>query len=134
MSHFDASTAVEVITFDFTKYGGGAGEIPEPTDEVLDNFFQGLSITMGNLKESVKDMKDLDATDPESVQAALSAVQEGDTMQKVSADLNVLIAGLTQGSPSEEDIQRLPFRVKQAFLGWLTGQFSPEGGTPTSKQ
>lgn len=134
MGKFNAGTAVEAMEYDFTDYGGGAGVIPEPSDEVLDAFYQNLALVMDEVQETVGDLQDLDISNIDAVQKALAATEGTSAIRKVSDSLTTLLADLTQGQPSAEDIARLPFRVKQAFMGWLVGQFNPEGGTPASKR
>lgn len=130
MAKFNAGTAVESMEYDFTDYGGGSGVIPEPTDDILDAFYAQVAEVMGQVQETIGGLQNLDTTDPEAVQAALTQVEGSSIMSQVSSALTDVIAGLTQGRPSAEEIGRLPFRVKQAFMGWLVTQFSPEAATP----
>lgn len=131
MGKFDAGTAVEAMEYDFTKYGGGAGIIPEPSGDVLDEFMQALAASMSTVQD-VTNLGEIDTTDGEAVAAALAAIKDQDTIKQVDDELTELVARLTQGQPSADDIATLPFRVKQAFIGWLVGQLNPQAEAPAS--
>ena len=121
MAKFDAAQAVEALEYDFTKYGGTAGVIPEPTDTLLNGFFQAQRDTLKVL--GVTDASQL--RNRETMMQVMANLPE-DAMEKMGELSMESIATLCQGTPALEEIRKLPPRVRNAFMGWLMGHFSPE--------
>lgn len=130
MAKFNAATAVESLDYDFTAYKPDAvGVVPEPTTKQIQAYFdavRNIAKTMQSLKSDVEQANSGNLPD-EEVAAILSKMEELDiaTYQDEMKDATV---ALCSGTPSREDLDVLPFRVLQAFMQWITGEFRPEGG------
>ncbi|AWY07506.1 hypothetical protein SEA_LAZERLEMON_23 [Streptomyces phage LazerLemon] len=128
MAGFDASTAVEPMEYDFTAYEGSKGVVPEPSTKEMQVF----------QREFAKVMRKGQALEISDDEAMKLSEKQFDKLQKdaeaIGEELDELIAGLCKGTPSREDVAKLPFRVKTAFSKWLMEQFAPEGGTSGTKQ
>lgn len=127
---FVAAEEVDDLTYDFTKYVPGAqGTIPEPSNHLVETFQSQMRQVMtpmfelqGKVNAANEDLASLTADVMESLgnEADEQTHQLLDSMASIAADL-------CQGTPDTETIQKLPFRVQKAFLGWITGVFlSPE--------
>lgn len=129
MAGFKALDAAEPLDYDFNPYLDIAGTIVEPTSDQIDVFRQSMTNAYTELD-----------IDPEMLKAAVSG-DIGDHAESVLAHFGEIMASTSEletktaqivavlcaGSPSEENIMALPYRVRQAFLGWVTGTFfSPE--------
>lgn len=128
MAKFDAGTAVEAMEYDFTAYGGSSGTIPEPSEETLDLFMKKIREVALEARRLVNQKGDPNDLSPEDMLNTLSEMDE-DTMTKSLSVVSDALAELCSGTPTAEEISRLPFRVRQAFTGWLVGQFRPEART-----
>jgi len=125
MAKFDASTAVEALEWDFTAYGGGSGTIPEPSEDVIEAFFKGVSGLSGVLGSQPGP----DMTEEEVRALADRGVEFGETMN----GMKDLLATLCSDQPGREDLDKLPLRVLLAFTGWLVGEFRPEAPKSASQ-
>jgi hypothetical protein len=126
-SAFVAGDEIDTLTFDFTRYAKEAkGVIPEPTTEKLRAFQKGLKAV---IRESLKNTKEPPAneTQLESMKRIIGADDTDELAVMVEARTFELISDLCSGTPSVEQLQKIPYRVQQAFVGWLTGIFlNPE--------
>jgi hypothetical protein len=126
-SAFVAGDEIDTLTFDFTRYAKEAkGVIPEPTAEKLRAFQKGLKAV---IRESLKNTKEPPAneTQLESMKRIIGADDTDELAVMVEARTFELISDLCSGTPSVEQLQKIPYRVQQAFVGWLTGIFlNPE--------
>jgi hypothetical protein len=123
MPEFNALAVVEPLKFDFNPYYDLEGTIPEPTEEQLGQFFTDI---MAVQQASAKSMKGIDpAASPEKMMAALAKLPDG-SLAAMLKRMNKPYAALCSGFPSEEDIGKLPPRVRLAFFTWLGGELNPE--------
>lgn len=128
MAGFDAATAVEAMDWNFEKFGGGSGVVPEPSTKEMKDFQKGFARIMrdaGALELSDEDAAKLD-------EAEFEALQE--QVDELGDRLDAAIAKLCKDQPSADQVKKLPFRVKTAFSKWLMEQFSPEGVTSGTKK
>lgn len=110
MGKFNAEEEVEDLTYDFGKFGGGSGEIPEPTSDQVEDYRRAFYDSIkgiefddeGNIKTD-----DLDALLVKNKEA------EG-----LIVEATAMLTGVTA-----EVLWSLPYRVRQAFLGWIMGVF-----------
>jgi hypothetical protein len=128
MAAFDAASAVDPMDWNFDKYGGGSGTVPEPSTDDMKEFQKTFARIM-------RDGKALEITDDE---AASLTEEQFDQLQKdmaaIGERLDVAISSLCKNQPSQEQVKLLPFRVKTAFSRWLMDQFSPENGASGTKK
>lgn len=140
MGSFDAATAVEQLDYDFTAYDADKGVIPEPSTGQMEAYFnevREIAQRARKLQESAKKMQEReksgDAMSDEEAQEVLAAMDEF-SLAKFQSEMSAAIARLCSDSPSEDQLAKLPHRVLQAFMKWISGEFRPEAGVATTKQ
>jgi hypothetical protein len=144
------------MDWDFTDFGGGVGVVPEPTTKRLNGYRSMIKRIAHDLKEFRGENPGLDEIDPETMDEdeALDTIDSMDEQMAISEGFQqrsieaiAFLCGaewtgeeededrtLVGGSPDLDNLQRLPYRVLQAFSRWLMGELSPKsetGGTPT---
>lgn len=134
MTTFDAATAVEQMEYDFSKYVEGddaSGIIPEPTTDQMEAYFTGAKAIAKKVKGLQADAKGLqekadsgEISDDEMEQVLSS--MDSVSIKAVQGEMADLIGALCSNSPSAETLMRLPYRVLQAFFGWVQGNLRPE--------
>lgn len=130
MSKFDAATAVEAMQFDFTKYGGIEGEIPEPTTGQMNDYMVGMRRIITEYRSLAgqvdQDKKPEDMT-PEELGALMDSMD--DTMA-VATEFNEKTVALTaefcSNMPDATMLAMLPMRVMRAFSKWLMSEINPK--------
>lgn len=111
---FQASEAVEELTYDFNPYVDAAGKIPEPTAKQVDSFRRDVAASAQALGLSAEDLKS----------GKIGLEQMGELMEKagaVEAGLLAAIADLT--GIAHQTLNRLPYRVQASFSGYIVGLF-----------
>lgn len=123
---FDAGKAVDALDYDFTAYVDDAkGTIPEPRQAQVDALFDALREVV------VASGAEAGAT-PEAIISGLAGLPEDVVKAQSEAMLDAL-AAFCQGTPSREEIEALPVRPLQAFVGWLVGQLEDPGKGATQR-
>ena len=121
MGAFTADTAgIEALDYDFTGFVTpgtgepcqGAGTIPEPSGDQLEEFTDFLEKLSKQYEDSQKD-----GAAPLDQKAMLEAT--------IAAT-----AKFCSGTPSEDQLRALPVRAFRGFFGWLQGQFAGPKVTP----
>lgn len=131
---FDASKAVEPLNYDFTAYGGKKGTIAEPTAAQIGEFFTALqravNETIGKRSTSV------DPNSAEGRQEMLDTMANLDenAFENMQTRMVEAVADLCSGSPDVAAINKLPYRVQQRFIEWISGEFAPEARTAGTKR
>jgi ATP phosphoribosyltransferase len=132
MSKFNAATAVESLEYDFTAYGGEAGLIPEPSTDQIDQFFTDLRNIVKQvqgLKAQAESAKSGEMTQ-EQMDEVLAAMDDV-SIKKFQTEMTEAVSALCSNQPSVEQITKLPYRVLQAFIQWVSGEFRPKANTMT---
>lgn len=112
---FDAASQVEPLDWDFTKFGGGKGTIPEPSMSELRAFRQKLLDLLPS--------GDSDEADEADVARLYSlSPEERDRLNDASVDV---VAEFCKGSPSLDEILALPGRIRSAFVDWIIAETRP---------
>lgn len=128
---FDAGV-FGTLRYDFKKFGGVQGLIPDPSDQMIEDF-------LTRLRAIAKEYGDEDATiDVETADAAeLTAMldeTEGVRLADAQREVCAAIAELCQGSPNADQLLQLPFRVRQGFMAWLQRKLmNPEASAADSE-
>lgn len=152
MAKFVPSQHVERLEYDFTEYGGGEGVITEPSTGKVNGFFKDMKSMMKEvsaLSQVAKDLEVEDMSDEQMIEK-MSKVDEaeaqGSEFQRRSIENIAVLCGAERveqedgsfvvvgGSPNMEDLEKLPYRVLQAFSTWLMGEIRPKRTTPASKR
>ena len=146
MAKFDAAEAVEVLEFDFTRYGGMKGVIPEPSTKKVETFNVEMRAFAQEMRDTLSgatggmdlkalaDMKDedFDEGDLDKVVDAIESIPD-DMFSQQQERLSGALGRLCSGTPDQDQLMRLPFRVFTAFNKWIVGEIRPEKGTPATK-
>lgn len=117
---FDASSAVEPLDYSFAPYSDAQGTIEEPTQQQVERLFEairGLAVAAGIQPGASR----------EEAIAAFAAIPEEVQKEQAQHTLDALV-DFCQGNPSREDIEALPYRPLNAFIGWLVGHFAGDAG------
>lgn len=135
MATFDAGSAVEDLNWDFTAYGGGSGKVPEPSEKLIVDYYKELKEAISSLR-GIQDHKggsrdNLTQTEIEELMKQMETVD----IRKINTEVKKAVAKLCQNSPSVAELNKLPYRVLNAFVTWIQGEMSPEdksaGTTPS---
>lgn len=149
MAKFDSATAVELLEFDFSKHGGSKGEVQEPTTGQVNRFFgemrqvihevRGMQGKTADLGTSMEDLTEEEIA--ERMAAIEEATEGAEHYQQRTVELLAQLCGaewtddgedarvLVGGSPSYEDLSKLPYRVLQAFSRWMVESIRPKETT-----
>lgn len=132
MTSFDAATAVEQMEYDFSKYVPDAkGVIPEPSTDQMESYFDGAKAIARKVKgiqsktKGVQEQADAGDISDEEMEEILGAM-DSVSVKAVQQDMADLIGALCSDTPSAETLMQLPYRVLQAFFGWMQGNLRPE--------
>lgn len=151
MAKFNAEECVEAMEWDFTKYGGGKGVIPEPSDLQMERFLRKYTILvtqaaqaaatrtievdqgiLDRLQDAEEPILNEDGTPKMRVLTLEQAIEVmkqidvvgTDTSPAISEAMLDLMCTITKNSPSKAQIKKLPNRPRGAFFGWLMGQLT----------
>lgn len=115
---FDAADEPE-LTYDFTKYVPDAmGVTPEPPDVLVIAFGKAMAAIVAPYTAE-RDP----AVKPTAKDIGMVIEKAGETL----TDMVTAVAKLCQDSPSADEINGLPWRLKQNFVGYMTGLFISSG-------
>lgn len=120
MPTFDAGKYAEALDFDFRKAGVDAhGTIPEPTDTMIGAYLEAVKKAFTGLAP----LRDIEAGKM-SEAAMLQALEkvDADEFVRVMDELSQAAAALCGGTPTLEQIRRLPLRVRQHFFYYLQSE------------
>lgn len=112
---------IEPLDYDFSKFGGPKGTIPEPSQEAM-LAYRLLEAEktryLAVLQEKVGEAKDLTGKTN-----AAKKLQNAAT--EVDREMDEAFAKLVQ--IDHDDLLKLPFRVRRAFTNWVMENLTPEG-------
>jgi len=131
MPGFDAGAVVEPLDWDFTAFKAGKGTVPEPSDAQLGKFIRDVMAAQQTESASLAPLTEA-GDDPEAMLAAIAALPE-DVLPGATKAMIKPYAELCAGHPSEEQLGKLPPRVRVAFFAWLAGELRPEASAGDSK-
>lgn len=136
---FDASQAVAALDWDFSAFGAGSGTSPEPSDQMIERFKRKQQRLATALIEQVQlTNRQVEADDEEvaiptliplkeAVAAIADITGEDELASTALAQMCEITAEVLSDQPNAKQIGALPFRVRAAFFGWVTGQLlNPE--------
>lgn len=136
MAKFDGKKLVSALEYDFTSipksgsngktiYCKGKGFIPEPTDEAIDTYrkaYMRMQAEAQGFRDEVL-RRIQEAESEEDIQAAMremeGAFEQLPAVKDVREKLTPAMVAMTDGSPSEEQLQALPSRALRVFAQWL---------------
>ena len=113
---FNVQEMLDPLDYDFHPYVDAAGVTPEPSDDQMKTAQAGLAEIFPVNEKGELDLKVL--------AERVTTVEEGSALE---ARLFEILAGLTSGQPSADEMKALPFRAQRAYMGWLMGKLlNPE--------
>lgn len=128
---FDAATIVEELDYDFTKFGGRKATIPEPDDariiamySAMDSLVKDIAGSFVQLPENPSASDLVDSLNQLTMSESYGPMLDG--MTKIYAEL-------CSQSPSEDELKKLPPRVRALFFQWMAKQLRPELDAADSK-
>lgn len=135
MPKFDASTIGGDIEYDFSKWSGPAGVVPEPSRGAVSRM----------MKEVSSAFKEVGLRDENADDGSLQMDEVVNTMTKVEDEdeemfellANKLLDSLAKvcgGSPSREVLEALPYRPFIGFFGYVVGNLTNPEGTRSGTQ
>lgn len=130
MPKFNAESIGGEIEYDFTKWGGPEGVVPEPPRHLVNAL-------MKNITKAFKDA-DLgpetgegEVLSPEQVADTMNKIEDEEMFQNLTDKLVEHLAEVCGGSPSKKDLEALPYRPFMGFFGYLIGNLTnPEASAP----
>lgn len=114
MAAFRASEALEALEYDFTPHVDAHGIIPEPSSGQVEEMFD-------QLRGIVADLGLAYSHSPEENIAALANAPE-DALSTVNTRMLAALHVVCGDTPSRGQLEALPHRLRQAFMGWLFAQ------------
>lgn len=116
------------LRYDFTDYGGVTGIIPEPSDDLINEFQEDYRALARRYGVDIGD-----EAPAEEVTEAINKADQTD-MRKAQAELAELSAKLCSNSPDADQILQIPFRIRMRFNAWLLGQImDPEAAASATR-
>ncbi len=131
MPGFVADGVVEALDWDFRPYVNAHGTIPEPTDKQIAAFLSGMKAVF---KEAKADLpQDIDLEDPGMLLGAIDSL-DPEVQIRAMSKVAVVYAALCSDTPTEQEISKLPMRVRTIFFNWLQQEvMAPEAATGGGK-
>ena len=131
MASFVLSEEVSSLEYNFEPYAG-KGTIPEPSSFQITSFRKGLA----QMVEYAARNEDIDV-DVEKLPTAEYAKRLSNLLREDTSEYDEkvlqMIADVCSNTPSYDDLTALPFRARQAFLGWIIGALIiPEASRPAT--
>lgn len=128
MAGFQAEGVVEALDWDFNPYVQASGRIPEPTDTQIGDFLAGIKAVVKEVESDIP--SDIDLTDPTALLTAMNDLDPAKMIEQMGKMCAVYSAACS-GTPTVEQIQALPMRVRTIFFNWFQGEvMSPEAVSP----
>lgn len=125
---FDAGEAVTSLDWDFTKFNAGKGTTAEPSTQAVELFhkkYVAFARAVNNEFGTPHPEREEDSPEPMSFKAALEAISSIDISSLTEETDGIfleMVAEVCGGSPSLEQLRKLPIRVQTAFCGWIVAQ------------
>lgn len=129
MPTFDVDSSVEPMKYDFKQYGP-AGTFPEPSQSDFAKFQAEQSKLQLDAMELSREAEEREKEGKLDADFLKKMQDEGDRLDKA---LSKAIAKLFKDTPSVGDMEKLPYRHKQALVRYILESFSPEGVTSGTK-
>lgn len=128
---FDASTIVEPLDYDFTKFGGSKSVIPEPSQEKVIAMYAAMDTLVKQIAGSFVQLpENPSATD---LVESLNQLTMSESYGPMLDGMTAIYAELCSQSPSEEELKKLPPRIRALFFQWMAKQMRPELDAADSK-
>lgn len=131
MPHFDAGNIVEPMDYDFTKFGGQKAVIPEPSETQLLTMFSDMDALVKELAGEYVSLPDNpSATD---LVESLNQLTMSESYGPMLAGMTRIYSAVCSNSPSVDELNMLPPRIKALFFQWVAKELRPELDAADSK-
>lgn len=124
---FDAGE-IDVLDYDFSKFVPGVmGVTPEPSKAKIQEFQRAVKAATKDLL--IENARQAEGRDPNApltaaeLATALSDENDAEQMKVLDAVIEA-VGAVCSNQPSAAEIQALPWRIQQHFLGYIMGKFS----------
>ena len=125
---FDAGNVVEALDWSWRPYVDLSGTVPEPTDDQV----RKMNAALRQASVAVTG-EDFDPEDRKALARVFGKLTDAQLKEMEAANLRA-VAIVTRDSPSLEQLQAAPPRVKRAFIKWLIRELNdPEGQATATK-
>lgn len=132
MPKFNADSIGGELEYDFSRWGGPQGVVPEPPRFAVNKMLKGVNAAFKDLGLIEEDNEDTITAD--GVADTMNKIEDEEIFEKLQDRLLEVIAEVCAGSPSREVLEKLPYRPFQGFFGYLVGSLTnPEASTPDTK-
>jgi hypothetical protein len=128
MPKFDADSIDGDLEYDFSKWGGPSGTVPEPPQHAVRGLMKRISRVFKD--SGLRKEDEEDNITPGEVAETMDRVEDDEMFEKLNIELLDALAMVCGGSPSKEELEKLPYRPFMGFFGYLIGNLTnPEGST-----
>lgn len=120
-STFSLEDELDALNYDFRPYVESHGTIPEPSSAQIKALQSAMRSALKPALESLS--VEADTANVADLIAALAEPTKADLKAAAKAELAIVtaISECCSGTPSVDDLQALPWRAQQMFVGWLSG-------------
>lgn len=129
---FDAGAVLKPLDWNFERYGGGSGVVPEPSDKAMETLFKDLGKVSRDLLEKAGLTQLSEDADPVTIMKVLSNMEESVGLVQMINGYTKAFAKLCQNQPSAIQLNKLPMRGRMLFYTWLVTELRPEVGGAVS--
>lgn len=130
MPKFDGASIGGDLEYDFSRWSGPTGVVPEPPRAAVNTLMKSISVAFKDLGLRDEDETD-DSLTPNDVEKTMNQIEDEELFEKMNEKLLDALAKVCAGSPSRENLEALPYRPFMGFFGYLIGNLTnPEGSKP----
>lgn len=128
MPKFDPSTIGGAIEYDFSKWNGPKGEVPEPSRNAVVKFTTQVTEA---LKAANVVNSDVETMSPGEIKDTVDKIDDEEVFKRLTVTLLDAMAEVCDGFPSRDELDNLPYRPFLGFFGYLMGTLTnPEASVP----
>jgi hypothetical protein len=135
MAGFKATAAVSGLSYDFTGLEVLDDDAADLLDKAKGTTPEPSYQQVRHMQAAIKTLLGLDPdVDPAEINKEMARMSEEDLLER-DEEFTDIIAGVTSGRPSRDEIAALPFRVREAYIGWVCGELNnPTAGTGSTRR
>jgi hypothetical protein len=124
MPGFNAESVVEPLEFTLKPYAEASGVIPEPSTLQVQAYMNAVRLENERIRKEITGIPD-----DEPLEKTLKRMGPKQVEESIRRNSEIYSA-LCSGTPSAEDLAKLPHRVFAAFTAWLSKEMlDPEAVT-----
>lgn len=124
MSTFKAESVVKPLRYSLKPFVDAEGVVPEPSYDAVQEFFE-LVQTAARKANIIQ--ADAEINSAGDAAAAIEQISESIASgREISAELDEGLVKLCAGSPTREQLEEMPYRVRMKFSAWLMKELRPE--------